>query len=592
MANVGNTTYTIGQAFNVICADTTYTNLINYIDYCNAKEDSSAEDEGLGSNIKNSLIVCAPQKDTYTTITTYQTTYTSFIDNDDNNEYNIGDTLLGQYSDKNANVQYSTNRVDTGEYDLCVTDYKGDVIRLTPGFTEVDKEYFTITSLTETQKKINKDIEDAISGLKPDDMKFTNIGDKKAFKDESLISYLYNSQYNKIISFKVEHDIYLSSDLSAFNNAYLGHGEYECDQLDPLYKIADGIKTSECIEGIITKILNGDTINVKDDNTYIYSFIGSSFKNKDGEYIRFVVVDKDNKILWQYKCGNKIEYTDDDGNTRYYNDDESTSDITDMSNIPENTIVVILDTSIFYDVNETIPYDVFAKYSIEDIDTKIKNAILAKLQNSTTSFNSPNSDVQFDIYTNNIRIISSNNSDKATFKIKVDVDIEDIDKYVNNNDGVMSIGPKYLTLDTSSDWYNTYIKKVYETVSGGTSEYLVKQYKDGETKEYYANNQFTTSPNGTEASFIGLYNTIQDVKKSVSSNIYNYNNTTKKYEITNEFISYLFNSTYFVNKLMNALSNKFVQIASGCQNPMFLWTGTKSAMPSTRNTNTIYVTTP
>lgn len=589
MANVGNTTYTIGEAFNVICADTTYTNLINYIDYCNAKEDSSAEDEGLGANIKNSLIVCAPQKDTYTTITTYQTTYTSFIDNDDNNEYNIGDTLLGQYSDKNANVQYSTNKVDTGEYDLCVTDYKGDVIRLTPGFTEIDKEYFTITSLTETQKKINKDIEDAIDELKSTDMTFTNIGDKKVFKDKSLISYLYDSHYNEMISFRVEHDIYLSSDFSDFNNAYLGRGVYECDQLDPLYKIFDRIKTSECIEQIIYKILNGDTINVKDDANSIYMFSGP-IQNKDGEYTGFVVVDKDNKILWQYKAGEKIEYTDDDGQPRSYY--SNISDITDIDDIPENTIIIELDTSIFYDVNETIPYDVFAKYGIEGIDTTIKNALLIKIQNSASSFNSPNSDVQFNIYTNNIRTISSDNIGKASFKIRVDVDIEDIDKYVNNNDGVMSIGPKYLTLDTSSDWYNTYIKKVYETVSGGTSEYLVKQYKDGETKEYYANNQFTTSSSGTEVSFIGLYNAIQDVKDSVSGDIYNYNNTTKKYEITNEFISYLFNSAYFVNKLVNALSDKFVQIASGCQTPMFLWTGTKSAMPSTRNANTIYVTTP
>lgn len=145
-AFLGNLEYNQGADFNVVVCDASYDDLKSFDEWASQEENGGRSENGIGENIKNCFIVCAPQqKDDKIQFVehTVKTTYTDFD----------GNGLYDEGSDADYNVQESTtmtpsNGYDRGDYDLVVTDHLGNLIRLTPPFADYDKRYFSVVNPT------------------------------------------------------------------------------------------------------------------------------------------------------------------------------------------------------------------------------------------------------------------------------------------------------------------------------------------------------------------------------------------------------------------------------------------------------------
>lgn len=149
-SHIGNLAQT-GKDFNVIVTNAPF-KLLSSLDkiYRTGSSDTggngttTATNNGMGTKIANSFMICAPQiPDEYTTYN--YVANIAYIDRDNNGQYTYGDTQL--YNNAYTYVYTSSNAYkDTGEFDLVATDAYGIPVALTPPFNDIDKNYFDISS--------------------------------------------------------------------------------------------------------------------------------------------------------------------------------------------------------------------------------------------------------------------------------------------------------------------------------------------------------------------------------------------------------------------------------------------------------------
>lgn len=149
-SHIGNLAQT-GKDFNVIVTNAPF-KLLSSLDKLYRTGSSNtggngtttATNNGMGTKIANSFMICAPQiPDDYTTYN--YVANVAYIDRDNNGQYTYGDTQL--YNDTYTYVYTSSNAYkDTGEFDLVATDAYGIPVALTPPFNDIDKNYFDISS--------------------------------------------------------------------------------------------------------------------------------------------------------------------------------------------------------------------------------------------------------------------------------------------------------------------------------------------------------------------------------------------------------------------------------------------------------------
>ena len=149
-SHIGNLAQT-GKDFNVIVTNAPF-KLLSSLDKIYRTGSSNdggngtttATNNGMGTKIANSFMICAPQTPDEYTIYNYVSNV-AYIDRDNNGQYTYGDTQL--YNDSYTHMYTSYNAYkDTGEFDLVATDAYGIPVALTPPFNDIDKEYFDVRS--------------------------------------------------------------------------------------------------------------------------------------------------------------------------------------------------------------------------------------------------------------------------------------------------------------------------------------------------------------------------------------------------------------------------------------------------------------
>lgn len=142
-AFLGNLTYNQGADFNVVVCDASFEELKQFDEWASLDTNGGRTQNGIGENIKNCFIVCAPQtKADVNYIRHVQTT--SYTDVDGDHMYTNG-TDSGLKTDSYT-YETSIGITDKGDYDLLVTDHLGNLIRLTPPFADYDTRYFSVVS--------------------------------------------------------------------------------------------------------------------------------------------------------------------------------------------------------------------------------------------------------------------------------------------------------------------------------------------------------------------------------------------------------------------------------------------------------------
>lgn len=138
-----------GQNFNIYVSnvpfetiselDSKYRNTTS--SYVNSQ--NNVNNNGLGTNIANSIIICA--SDIEDKSSTYRIlTYTDFKDLNNNGKYDQdADSTLETYVAPIEKINAAYGYRDTGNYDIAVTDTYGHPIVLTPPFNDINKKYFS-----------------------------------------------------------------------------------------------------------------------------------------------------------------------------------------------------------------------------------------------------------------------------------------------------------------------------------------------------------------------------------------------------------------------------------------------------------------
>lgn len=138
-----------GQNFNIYVSNVPF-ETISYLDsnyrnttssYVNGQ--NNVNNNGLGINIANSIIICA--SDVIDKSSTYRIlTYTDFKDNNNNGKYDRDvDNTLETYVGPIERINVAYGYRDTGNYDIAITDTYGHPIVLTPPFNDINKKYFS-----------------------------------------------------------------------------------------------------------------------------------------------------------------------------------------------------------------------------------------------------------------------------------------------------------------------------------------------------------------------------------------------------------------------------------------------------------------
>lgn len=137
-----------GKEFKILASNVSFELLAKYDKYI--RESGSSVDNsgtslassgGIGKNIANSVIVCAPQTKATSITYTYSATY-SWIDNGDG-IYTNGETIVNGSTQGTTTYTSSKNTEDYGKYDLVVTDQNGIPAVITPPFNDIDTKCFT-----------------------------------------------------------------------------------------------------------------------------------------------------------------------------------------------------------------------------------------------------------------------------------------------------------------------------------------------------------------------------------------------------------------------------------------------------------------
>ena len=147
-SHIGNLAQT-GKDFNVIVTNAPF-KLLSSLDkvYRTGSSDkggngtTTATNNGMGTKIANSFVICAPQIPDNYTVYNYVGDI-AYIDVDNNGYYNSGDIQL--YNNSHTNVISTYTYKDTGEFDLVATDAYGIPVVLTPPFNDIDTTYFSIS---------------------------------------------------------------------------------------------------------------------------------------------------------------------------------------------------------------------------------------------------------------------------------------------------------------------------------------------------------------------------------------------------------------------------------------------------------------
>lgn len=140
---LGNLKYNAGQDFNVIVSNASFESLKKFKDWASDSDNGGATNNGLGTNIKNSFIICSPQQsDDEVTIST-DIQKINYRENGNAAGYQEGDDELID-STTISTTSMTMDKRDTGATDLIVTDHLGNLIRLTPPFTDIDTTYFSV----------------------------------------------------------------------------------------------------------------------------------------------------------------------------------------------------------------------------------------------------------------------------------------------------------------------------------------------------------------------------------------------------------------------------------------------------------------
>lgn len=147
-SHIGNLAQT-GKDFNVIVTNAPF-KLLSSLDkvYRTGSSDkggngtTTATNNGMGTKIANSFVICAPQIPDEYTVYNYVGDI-AYIDVDNNGYYNSGDIQL--YNNSHTDVISSYTYKDTGEFDLVATDAYGIPVVLTPPFNDIDTTYFSIS---------------------------------------------------------------------------------------------------------------------------------------------------------------------------------------------------------------------------------------------------------------------------------------------------------------------------------------------------------------------------------------------------------------------------------------------------------------
>lgn len=138
-----------GQNFNIYVSNASF-ETISYLDniyrnttssYVNSQ--NNVNNNGLGTNIANSIIICA--SDVVDKSSTYRIlTYTDFKDQNNNGKYDKDvDNTLETYAAPIERINVAYGYRDTGNYDIAITDTYGHPIVLTPPFNDINKKYFS-----------------------------------------------------------------------------------------------------------------------------------------------------------------------------------------------------------------------------------------------------------------------------------------------------------------------------------------------------------------------------------------------------------------------------------------------------------------
>lgn len=142
-AFLGNLTYNQGADFNVVVCDASFEELKQFDEWASLDTNGGRTQNGIGENIKNCFIVCAPQTEAKVNYINYVQT-TSYTDLNGDGMYTNGTD--SDFNQDSYTYMSSIGISDKGDYDLLVTDHLGNLIRLTPPFADYDTRYFSVVS--------------------------------------------------------------------------------------------------------------------------------------------------------------------------------------------------------------------------------------------------------------------------------------------------------------------------------------------------------------------------------------------------------------------------------------------------------------
>ncbi len=203
-----------GKEFKILASNVSFEVLAMYdehireanstVDTDNNISNALASDSGVGANIANSLIVCAPQMKSYTTIVNASTNY-SFIDKNGDKVYDKeeGDKIISGSYEPEINVINQEGTEDTGKYDLVVTDYNGVPGIITPPFNDIDKNYFTVSNsnVDPSRSKYCRTVSLTFNPEMSD-----TIGRAHKFIDEATYAFTYNTPNERMYLIEVRDD--------------------------------------------------------------------------------------------------------------------------------------------------------------------------------------------------------------------------------------------------------------------------------------------------------------------------------------------------------------------------------------------------
>lgn len=296
-SHIGNLAQT-GKDFNVIVTNAPF-KLLSSLDKIYRTGSSNnggngtttATNNGMGTKIANSFMICAPQTpDDYTTYN--YVANVAYIDRDNDGQYTYGDTQL--YNDAYTYVYTSSNAYkDTGEFDLVATDAYGIPVALTPPFNDIDKEYFDVSSDIPSRYR-DYCHSRSLTLSKNFSTQFSDLG-----KYVETITYSYTP-----ITIDLDKTLYFIRASQIKSDGPNLHPLYFVGKMDTLNPNGD-LSYKASINGTYTYL----TTKIKSDGKYNYEYIPVSFeyllnevnKIKDWKSIQF----PDTSYVWNE--GEKLE---------------------------------------------------------------------------------------------------------------------------------------------------------------------------------------------------------------------------------------------------------------------------------------------